>query len=132
MNEQLVRCKERAFETFISDRRYSQPVLSIPRVTPADMGAYMCIAKNTVPPAQSKRVFVYVQCKKPIGRQPIIAISPTSMSPMNPSSTEGDAQKATRRRALRANSHTPMLREGLSQAHRLLEQHKRLVQMRTR
>ena len=27
-----------------------------------DMGAYMCIAKNTVPPAQSKRVFVYVQC----------------------------------------------------------------------
>ena len=41
-------------------------------MTPADMGAYMCIAKNTVPPAQSKRVFVYVQCKKPTGRQPMI------------------------------------------------------------
>ena len=96
------------------------------------MGAYMCIAKNTVPPAQSKRVFVYVQCKKPFGRQPMIAISPTSMSPMNPSSAEGDAHKVTRRRALRANSHTPMLREGLPEAHRLLEQHKGFVQMGTR
>ena len=39
------------------------------------MGAYMCIAKNTVPPAQSKRVFVYVQCKKPIFWMPPLALS---------------------------------------------------------
>ena len=37
----------------------------VPRLTPDDMGAYLCIAKNEVPPAISKRVFIYVQCKKP-------------------------------------------------------------------
>ncbi len=45
------------------DRRYSGPSLTIPKVSPDDMGAYLCIAENMVPPAQSKRVFVYVQCE---------------------------------------------------------------------
>ena len=41
---------------------YNGPILSIPRVTPDDLGAYLCIAKNGVQPSMSKRVVVYVQC----------------------------------------------------------------------
>ena len=29
-----------------------------------DMGSYLCIADNGVPPIVSKRIYVYVQCKE--------------------------------------------------------------------
>ena len=44
-------------------KRYEGTTLLIPKVTPKDLGAYLCIATNGVSPARSKRVFVYVQCK---------------------------------------------------------------------
>eukprot|EP00095_Tigriopus_kingsejongensis_P011807 maker-scaffold71_size417697-snap-gene-2.15 protein:Tk11807 transcript:maker-scaffold71_size417697-snap-gene-2.15-mRNA-1 annotation:"GH24041" len=40
---------------------YEGTTLTIPRVTPDDMGAYLCIAANDIPPARSKRVYLYVQ-----------------------------------------------------------------------
>lgn len=46
---------------------YDGPILTIPRVTPDDFGAYLCIAKNGVHPASSKRVVLNVQCKKKFG-----------------------------------------------------------------
>ena len=44
-------------------RRYFGTSLTVPRVTPDDMGSYLCIASNNVSPAQSKRILVNVQCK---------------------------------------------------------------------
>lgn len=37
--------------------------LNISQVTREDMGAYLCIAKNSVPPSVSKRITVQVNCK---------------------------------------------------------------------
>ena len=37
--------------------------LEIPRVRREDMGAYLCIASNDVPPTVSKRIYLHVQCK---------------------------------------------------------------------
>ena len=51
------------FAQILSDKRFQGTTLSIPKVTPNEMGAYLCIADNGIPPARSKRVFVYVQCK---------------------------------------------------------------------
>lgn len=38
-------------------------VLRIERVTRYDMGFYMCIASNGVPPSVSQRIFLRVSCK---------------------------------------------------------------------
>ena len=53
-----------AFSSFYLVESYDGPILTIPRVTPDDFGAYLCIAKNGVHPASSKRVVLNVQCKK--------------------------------------------------------------------
>ena len=37
--------------------------LEIHRVRREDMGAYLCIASNDVPPTVSKRIYLHVQCK---------------------------------------------------------------------
>lgn len=37
--------------------------LHITKVSRLHMGAYLCIASNSVPPSISKRVFLRVQCK---------------------------------------------------------------------
>ena len=37
--------------------------LEIQRVRREDMGAYLCIASNDVPPTVSKRIYLHVQCK---------------------------------------------------------------------
>jgi len=37
--------------------------LDLSRISRLDMGAYMCIATNGVPPAVSKRIKVSVDCK---------------------------------------------------------------------
>ena len=47
---------------FIVDK-VKGPELKLNRVTRADMGAYLCIAANGIPPAVSKRIMVHVQCK---------------------------------------------------------------------
>ena len=38
--------------------------LEIHRVRREDMGAYLCIASNDVPPTVSKRIYLHVQCRK--------------------------------------------------------------------
>lgn len=42
---------------------YEGEVLRLPRVSRTDMGAYLCIASNGVPPTVSMRFVVNVQCK---------------------------------------------------------------------
>ena len=39
------------------------PILHLNKVSRLDMGAYMCIAKNGVPPTISKRIQLNVDCK---------------------------------------------------------------------
>ena len=41
---------------------WSGDSLEIHRVRREDMGAYLCIASNDVPPAVSKRIYLHVQC----------------------------------------------------------------------
>lgn len=38
-------------------------VLSLNKVTRSEMGAYLCIAANGVPPSVSKRMMLHVHCK---------------------------------------------------------------------
>ena len=44
--------------------KFIGPNLMIHNVDTDDMGSYLCIADNGVPPIVSKRIYVYVQCKK--------------------------------------------------------------------
>jgi hypothetical protein len=39
------------------------PVLRLYKVSRLDMGAYMCIASNGIPPAVSKRIHLGIDCK---------------------------------------------------------------------
>ena len=41
----------------------SGPILKLWKVSRMDMGAYMCIARNGVPPAVSKRIELGIDCK---------------------------------------------------------------------
>jgi hypothetical protein len=41
-------------------------MLSLSKVTRSEMGAYLCIAANGVPPSVSKRMMVHVHCKSQI------------------------------------------------------------------
>lgn len=47
---------------FTADAHYGSH-LNFSRVARRQMGAYLCIASNDVPPAVSKRVFLHVHCK---------------------------------------------------------------------
>lgn len=38
-------------------------VLNLIRVSRADMGSYLCIASNGIPPSVSKRIVLDVECK---------------------------------------------------------------------
>lgn len=42
---------------------HNTSTFSIPRVNRLDMGAYLCIASNGIPPSVSKRVMLIVHCK---------------------------------------------------------------------
>ena len=44
--------------------KFIGPNLMIHNVDTDDMGSYLCIADNGVPPIVSKRIYVYVQCKE--------------------------------------------------------------------
>ena len=46
-----------------SAEKFIGPNLTISHVQEKDMGSYLCIADNGVPPIVSKRIFLYVQCK---------------------------------------------------------------------
>lgn len=46
-------------------------VLEISRISRLDMGAYLCIAQNHVPPSVSKRIKVSVDCKYLIQKRPV-------------------------------------------------------------
>jgi hypothetical protein len=42
---------------------WESEVLELARISRLDMGAYLCIASNGVPPTVSKRIKVNVDCK---------------------------------------------------------------------
>ena len=44
--------------------KFEGEVLRLYKVQRSDMGAYLCIASNNVPPAVSKRIILKVNCKK--------------------------------------------------------------------
>nr|CAH7758194.1 unnamed protein product [Callosobruchus chinensis]CAH7762995.1 unnamed protein product [Callosobruchus chinensis] len=54
---------ERQTNSACSVSVYTQERLSIIRITRSEMGAYLCIATNGVPPSVSKRIIVDVECK---------------------------------------------------------------------
>ena len=45
------------------EKKYEGENLTIARVTRAQMGAYLCIARNDVPPTVSKRISLNVNCE---------------------------------------------------------------------
>ena len=49
--------------TFLFTERHFGPDLVMRKVSRNQMGAYLCIASNDVPPAVSKRVILNVNCK---------------------------------------------------------------------
>ncbi|CAG7831522.1 unnamed protein product, partial [Allacma fusca] len=44
-------------------KHFEGEVLTLSKITRSDMGAYLCIASNGVPPSVSKRMTVQVHCK---------------------------------------------------------------------
>ena len=52
--------------TFLFTERHFGPDLVMRKVSRNQMGAYLCIASNDVPPAVSKRVILNVNCKSRI------------------------------------------------------------------
>ena len=50
-------------EYFFFTERHFGPDLVMRKVSRNQMGAYLCIASNDVPPAVSKRVILNVNCK---------------------------------------------------------------------
>ena len=48
----------------IVQKRIHGQVLELPKVSRRDMGTYLCIAKNNVPPAVSKNFKLTVNCKR--------------------------------------------------------------------
>ena len=55
--------KKLIFFSFKTDWKYQGEQLHLTKVSRTDMGAYLCIASNDVPPAVSKRTVLFVQCK---------------------------------------------------------------------
>jgi len=48
---------------FVLVVEYEGEVLDLTRISRLDMGAYLCIASNGVPPTVSKRIKVSVDCE---------------------------------------------------------------------
>lgn len=42
---------------------YEGEQLNLTRISRSEMGAYLCIASNSIPPSVSKRIIVDVECK---------------------------------------------------------------------
>lgn len=47
----------------VSVNVYNGEQLNLTRISRTEMGAYLCIATNGVPPSVSKRIIVDVECK---------------------------------------------------------------------
>ena len=47
----------------VAEREYIGPIITLESVSKEDMGAYLCIAQNGVPPAVSRRIILQVKCK---------------------------------------------------------------------
>lgn len=48
---------------FLLVQMYEENVLTLTKISRSDMGAYLCIASNGVPPSVSKRIQIKVHCK---------------------------------------------------------------------
>ena len=48
---------------YILEREYIGPIITMKSVSKEDIGAYLCIAQNGVPPAVSRRIILQVKCK---------------------------------------------------------------------
>lgn len=48
---------------FVSVHVYDGELLNLTKISRTEMGAYLCIATNGVPPSVSKRIIVDVECK---------------------------------------------------------------------
>lgn len=48
---------------FVAVTSYQGEILKLQKITRNEMGTYMCIASNGVPPTISKRITVNVHCK---------------------------------------------------------------------
>ncbi len=67
-----IKCQFFFYETFCTTAFFLSspvpsvegPVLRLYRVSRLDMGAYMCIARNGVPPAVSKRIHLGIDCER--------------------------------------------------------------------
>ena len=59
----LIKIKDSSTGRTLKLEKFIGPTLVIHNVDTEDMGSYLCIADNGVPPIVSKRIFVYVQCK---------------------------------------------------------------------
>ena len=52
------------YMSITSEKEYLGPIISLGSVSKDDMGAYLCIAQNGVPPAVSRRIILQVKCTK--------------------------------------------------------------------
>ena len=64
---------------------YEGEVLSFHKITRSEMGAYLCIANNGVPPSVSRRIVVNVHCKNSTKKFQISTFSSSSSSFFPPS-----------------------------------------------
>ena len=62
-DKQLIKTKDSNSGRIVKFDQTIGPDLVIPNIDTTDMGSYLCIADNGVPPIVSKRIYVYVQCK---------------------------------------------------------------------
>lgn len=62
-NETLMDPRTTDVAADVSVVEYEGEVLELTRISRLDMGAYLCIASNGVPPTVSKRIKVSVDCK---------------------------------------------------------------------
>ena len=62
-DSKLIKIKDPNTGRTVKLDKFIGPNLMIHNVDTDDMGSYLCIADNGVPPIVSKRIYVYVQCK---------------------------------------------------------------------
>lgn len=48
---------------FVAVATVEGPILNVTRVSRKEMGPYLCIASNGIPPSVSKRIMLIVHCK---------------------------------------------------------------------
>lgn len=61
LHVQRIRCK--VLDFFVTVDSVKGEMLILTNIHRSDMGAYLCIAKNDIPPTVSKRFMVEVHCK---------------------------------------------------------------------